>query len=521
MDNEAKQNLMIDLYKSAIDNEDYNAAQTLRLQIDTLQNTILQERTAALNTAQQMAENGYKEVKSFVSDIKSGDAPIMGGVSLNYVNQLYKEVGPGGMQPALEELGRRLGIPTPSYIDIAAYYADQALANMQVAAQNLTGSDAAAVQNDIAAIMNGSKKFDLPGLAGDKGITYDDLQRAREAQINGSSPIIASQNAADGKPGFIRAKLSSWNAVTDAAGNVVIIPNYEQPEYKANQTSNLPSTDSQGRTQVEAIVNGVKQSGKYYRDKQGNVVDEKGKGVKLANATFNDVYMAPNDALQARGFRVNADGTVDFPNGDPSIPADLQGFKTNQYKVDHHGNLQYTYETKDANGQIQRELFTYDVRNNRFASAAQDALTAASDRQIFQQQFKGNGLLQGSGIGDVLQTGDNTRKTLQAAEAEKARVAAAAASQQTLQQSNPGNVLNLGVPQGFQLQVKNPLPTTTRPLSVVNAPAPTQPLTVQNTPSNASVKVYNAPITQGLQVQVQQPKYVPTKSISNYNQLTF
>jgi len=495
MDNYSKQSMMVGLYNSALDNGDYNAAQNLRQQIDSLQQTIMNEKVQAMNTAKQMAEAGYTSVKAFVSDIKSGDANIMGGVSLNYMNDLYRQVGPQGMEPYLAELGRRMGIPTPSFIDIAAYYAEETLRNLDVAAANLPPDEAAKVMNDKAAYLNGSKKFSLPGLSGDQGITYDDLVRAKESQINGSSPIIASMNAADGRPGFTKAPLANWTLVTDANGMPLITANYVQPEAGADVTSALNATNDLGMKQVEAYINGVKQSGKFFMDANGNVKDEKGKGVKLGNAEFKDVLLSPQEALAAKGFRVNANGTVDLPN-DPAVPPELAGQKNVKYNVDGMGNIQFAYETKDAEGKITSSLFTYDVKNNRFASAAEDLATARNDQQIFNQNFGGN-TLQASRVGDVLQTGKTTREALQTASAAK-ELAAFQQSQQTLQQSATQQQLNSLPNKPLSVQ---PLPAQ-KPIQVVNTPPPLQPLQVVNTPSNANVKVYNAPITQGVAPKV-------------------
>lgn len=495
MDNQAKQDLMVGLYKDAVDNGDYNAAQNLRQQIGNLEQTIMNEKVQAMNTAKQMAEAGYTSIKAFVSDIKSGDANIMGGVSLNYLNDLYRQVGPQGIEPALAELGRRMGIPTPSFIDIAYYYAEQTLANLDVAAANLPADEAAKVMNDKAAYLNGSKKFSLPGLSGDQGISYDDLVRARESQINGSSPIIASMNAADGRPGFTKAPLANWTLVTDANGNPLITANYVQPEIGADVTTALNATNNLGMKQVDAYINGVKQTKKYFMDANGNVKDEQGKGVKLGNAEFRDVLLSPQDALAAKGFRVNANGTVDIPN-DPSAPPELAGQKNIKYNVDGMGNIQFAYETKDATGKISSNLFTYDIKNNRFASAAEDLATAKTDQQIFNQNFGGN-TLQASKVGDVLQTGKTTREALQTATAAK-ELASMQAAQQKLQQTATQQQLNTLPNKPLSVQ---PLPVQ-QPLQVVNTPPPLQPLQVVNTPSTANVKVYNAPITQGVAPKV-------------------
>lgn len=504
MDNQTKQDMMVDLYRSAVDNGDLNAAQNLRQQIDSLQNTIMNEKVQSMNTAKQMAEAGYTSVKSFVSDIKSGDAPIMGGVSLNYMNDLYQQVGPQGMGPYLEELGRRMGIPTPSYIDIANYYAEQTLANLDVAAANLPPEDAAKVMNDKAAYLNGSKKFSLPGLNGDMGISYDDLVRAKESQINGSSPIIASMNAADGRPGFTRAPLANWTLVTDANGNPIITANYVQPEANVDVTSALNATDNQGRKVVNQSINGVKDKNtQYFKDANGKIFDKSGKEVKNPNATYEDKMLSPEEALAARGFRVNANGTVDLPN-DASVPPELAGQKNLQYKVDGMGNIQFANETKDAAGKITSNLFTYDIKQGRFASAAEDLATAKNDQKIFNREFTGNGAVQGSGIGNVLQAGAVTRETIQAANNAKL-VAASEKSAQALGQSQI-DINNLR-PQPQPLQVVSSAPASSQPLKVTNQAS--APLQVVNTPAaTAPMKVYNAPITQGLAPKVYQDRLV-------------
>lgn len=510
IDNETKQSLMIDLYNDAIDNEDLNQAQTLRLQIDNLQNTIIAEKAAMLNTAKQMADAGYKQVKAFATDLKNGNAPIMGGVSLNYMNELFRDLGPANLQPALDELGQRIGIPTPSFIDIAHYYAEQTLTNLEVAAQNLQPDEAAVIRNDINAYRNGSKKFDIPGMTGDMGITYDDLVRAKESQINGSSPIIASQNAADGRPGFTRVPLARWEVGKDANGNSIITAVYEQPEAKATITSNLNATDGSDNAQVKAYINGfeVESGRKLFRTPTGDIVDDKGRGVKIGGATFENVNLSPEEALAARGFRVNEGGTVDLPNAE-NVPQELRGMKNVGYQVDDNGNIQFAFDTKDAQGQVSRGLFTFDAKNNRFANAQEDILKAQENKAIFNREFGGS-TMQSARIGDTLQAGKITRDVLQQDKLAQEAIQQSAKMQQNLQQAASAQALNTLPNQ--PLKVMN-LPAVTRPLQVVNTPPPTTPLKVVNTPSNANVKVYKAPITQGTTQKVSVVNTIPSGTL--------
>lgn len=381
MDNESKQQLLINLYHSAVDNGDYDAAQGLNLQIDNLQNTILNERTAALNTAQQMVEAGYTTTKAFVADLKSGDAKIMNGYSMNEINDYYHAVGPSGIAPILDEIAASRGLPSASYMDILKDYADSTMENLQTAANNLTGADKAAVENDIRAYQTGASTFKIPGLTGkDDGISIDDINLAVESQVTGTGPFTASDNAADGRPGFIKNPISRWAITVGDDGTPNINAVYASPTVgQTAQASNLPAKNDSGQNKLDLTdAQGKGIQGNYYSDGAGNIIGDKGQLIYTAKdaakkgISSTPSLMSPTAALQARGFTVYDGNLADLPQT-ANVPDLYKGQKAAKYYVDQNGLFQFEYNTptNDAAKPMQRSLLTYDPKTDLFTSSLQ------------------------------------------------------------------------------------------------------------------------------------------------------
>ena len=318
-------------------------------------------------------------------------------------------------------------------------------------------------------------------------MTYDDLLRAKEAQINGSSPIVATQNGADGRPGFVRAKLANWTAVLDANGELVISPTYVQGG--GSQTSNLSATDTQGRTRVDVLINGVKQNQQYYQDAKGNLFTQDGKKASVPKeATIQKSYLTTEEALTQQGFGIK-DGLVDIPNN-LNVPLELANAKNVKYWTDNNGRVQFAFEQKDAEGNTFRDAYTYDPQTGRYEKASLAAPIAAQDRQMFKENYGGR-TQQSDIVGNSIQAPTMSQQSLQKISQEQIQ----ATQKQQVQQAASAQQLNQLPNQPLQVA---PIPQPAQPLQVVNVPQPTKPLQVVNTPSSANVKVINTPITQGL-----------------------
>jgi len=376
--NESKMNVMIGFYNSAVANDDLNLAQTLNLQIDSLYNTIVADQVKQLNTAQRMVESGYKNTKEYVAGLKSGDAKTIeiGGdyYSLNDMNRQYQQLGPDGLASVLDAAGK-------SYTDLINEYAKSVEQGLSVSAQNLTGADQMSVVNDIYDFQAGTMKFNIPGLKGDMGVTVDEIRRAVESQVNGTSPFTPSQNSANGKPGFSRAKITTWGVTIGDDGRPTVSPIYQQAQVGQDKmTTNLPVTDIKGNTEVKITDSSGRpaSSAKTFRAANGDIVDEKGKVVIKAKqvpileqngAVIKPVNMTPAETLQAKGFTVYDNGTVDFPVD--STYGALSGAKNTAYNVDNNGLLQFTHElpTNNPKQPIQRNSYIYDAKTNLFTNA--------------------------------------------------------------------------------------------------------------------------------------------------------
>jgi hypothetical protein len=415
MDNVSKQNLMIGLYNSSLDNGDYDAAQNLRNQIDTLQNTIIAEQTAALNTAKRMAEAGYSTIKAYVTDLKNGSAKIFdsgdgNAMSLNDINNLYKQYGEAGMAPFFAKFAAANGVPITSYVDIANTYAKTMMTELQTSASNLIGEDRASVMNDIIDYNNGAKKISIPGMVGDdKGITIDDLNRAVESQANGTSPIIASQNSNGGRPGFVPAKVQSWAITTDANGvsKPTVVYRQQQAGEGVGKDAlvNFNVTDAAGNMGVSATTATGQPygGGTLFKAPNGDLIDKTGKVVVKASevpmleakgVTFKTAdKIAAEKALQDRGFTTYADNTVDLPQG-AQIPDIYKGQKAVSYNVDTNGLVQFAFENKtgDPKSPYQRSILVYDPKTNLYTSTLE-----AGNYTIANKTYNKVGELIGSG----------------------------------------------------------------------------------------------------------------------------
>lgn len=416
MDNRSKQNMMVGLYNSALDNGDYNSAQSLRNQIDTLQNTIIAEDTATMNTAQKMADAGYKTIKAYVTDLKNGSAKILDGgpqgpLSMNDINDMYTSKGPAGMKPFLEQFSLAAGIPTASFIDIANYYAQTMMKELETSANNLIGEDRANVVNDIVSYNNGDKKISIPGMSGnDKGITLSDLTRAVESQTNGTSPIIASQNSNNGSPGFVPAKIQSWAITTDANGiskpTVIYRQQLEgETATPSEMLTNFSPTNSSGDIGVKI----TKPDGspytaqKLFKSANGDIVDVNGKVViKLQDVPTLESQgvvisgadkIAAKNALADRGFTVYEGGTVDLPKN-AEVPDMYKNLTASSYNIDTNGLVQFAYEnpTGDPKNPVQRSVLIYDPKTNMYTSNLEKGLYT-----INNQTYNRMGELVGSG----------------------------------------------------------------------------------------------------------------------------
>lgn len=96
--NYSKYDKMVELYYQAIDNGDYDLAQTLNLQLDNLsvkiQNEELAKQEAAQRVAGTMAANGVKSLKQLAKKIQEGDEIVQlgDGTLVKPVNLLNKEL---------------------------------------------------------------------------------------------------------------------------------------------------------------------------------------------------------------------------------------------------------------------------------------------------------------------------------------------------------------------------------------------------------------------------------------------
>lgn len=510
-DNTNKLQTMIGLYKAAVDNDDLNLAQSLNLQIDNLQNTIINEQTKALNTATTMYNAGYDNDKQFVADLKAGDAPIFGGYSLNDLNKIYRDNGPTYMAAYVDAISQHTGKPMYSYVDLVQQYAAETLDSITtLAAQYPEGStEQLKLLSEAYKIQNGDTTFKVPG-KGENGsseisLTYEELNRAKEAQVTGSSPLIASDNVAGGKAGFIKASIQNWQTVINPDGSISVQPVYGQAEAGAKLMSNLPVTDQLGNVQVELTKAGRPISGTYYQTKDGKVIDASGKTIDTNGVDVKDLNLSVQEALKAQNFRINEGGTVDLPT---TAPGALAGKKAVGYNVDKNGNVQFAFETVGENGQPSRQLITYDPRTNQYHDASADYALYQQEQQRIKSVAEGN-----SPVSDVLASSMGSSTVLEQAQTKSAQLEAKLALQQaaTPQQTITAQQLNTIKPTQ-PLSVAQPV---AQPKLTVTQ-APQQKISIAQPIAQPTLQVATTPITQGLvapKVSVAAPTSQPTLTV--------
>lgn len=290
--NTDKYNAMYGLFQTAMANGMYDQAQTLRLQLDSLDKTIQNEAIAAANGAKAAANAQLTAVKDEVSAHEQ---------ALKGLGQILEKSGPDGFTKVLEDKSFQSEL-TSIYPDLAPVFQaggqigffDIANGIMESikdtytqAVSQLPPEQAAKAQEALDKINNGETSFKIPGVA--ENVTLKDIQTQISAARAGGSYFFRGENGQ-----YEKGKLTDYT--WDNQGNIA--PVFANP-YSEGTKDNpyLQNVDNFDQSQV------------YRRDSNGNYVDDKGKIV----ATFKDgQILAPgggewqneaqkNDALQKAG----------------------------------------------------------------------------------------------------------------------------------------------------------------------------------------------------------------------------
>ena len=515
--NQSKQDLLVGFYKDAISNGDMNQAQSLRLQIDNLQNTIINEQKSQMNLATQAFNNGYTDAKAYVSDLLNGSASPFSDPKIT-IDNLNNDFRTSGIQldKKIKEVSTKYGLKNvASYDDMMLSIATNTINSIKTLRDSYPAGTSQYNELDNKYITASTQPvFSYPGKGGkDLKVSFSDISDSVKSAQTGNTGRFGIAFDESGKPYMAENSISQWETSVDASGNTQILPKWVNENVQKRQDativnkygvvnatglSNLPKGGADFTMVTADIGQGSKSIGqgpKSYALKNGELFDINSQGViqGKAVAKMNDPnvlnleqqYLSPVEALRQlsaqgdTGYSVNDNGQLLVDTQAGKIPFDWQ--------VDERGNVSFVDSTV---GQV----YTIDTATGAFHTASGDAKLTA---------------LENNRIQSLAQTGQDS-------------TGAFAKSQQLIQPSDGGSSMLMGADQlrnqlanqrtvslaqqaGTQSQLNTlpttplrvaPIPQPTTPLAVQQVPQPTTPLKVTTTAqSNAPLSVYQAPIT--------------------------
>lgn len=509
--NYSKQDLLIGFYKEAVANGDMNQAQSLRLQIDNLQNTIISEQKAQMNLATQAFNNGYTDAKAYVSDLLNGSASPFSDPRIT-INNLNNDFRTGGTQLAktIKDVSDKYGIKNiASYDDLMLNIATNTISSIKTLRDSYpAGTNEYAELDNKYITASTQPVFAYPGKDGqDLKMSFSDIKDTVDSAQTGHTGRFSIAFDKMGKPYMLENQISQWETSIDANGNPQILPKWvnenvqnRQDAIMANRYGMINMTGlsnlAKGGADYTMVSADIGQGTKSYALKNGELFEVNPQGV-IANKSVSKMtdpnvknleqqYLSPVEALRQlsaqgnTGYRVNDAGQllVDTEAGTITIPS---------WQVDERGNVSFVDSTV---GQV----YTIDTSNGAMHTASGDAKLTALENNRIQA---------------LAQTGQDS-------------TGAFAKSQQLIQPSDGGSSMLMGADQlrnqlanqrttslaqqaSTQSQL-NTLPST--PLRVAPIPQPTTPLAVQQVPQPTSplkvapisqpskpLSVYQAPIT--------------------------
>lgn len=512
--NQDKLNKMVNFYNEAVANGDLDFAQSLRLQIGNLYQTVAKEQTDAINVATAAYKQNYTDVKTYISDLLKGDAaPVGSQYSLNTLNNFYKQTTPDQFNATIAEIFAKEGKPIASYEQMALSYAEETIKSIetQMAQYPTNSAEYLTLSNELYKARN-DEVFAVPGVKGDVKLSINDLREAALAQqVNGTGPLTPAISADGRSSGFVKNDIGQYElGINPATGEYELVPRYVSASVSdmLTKTNAIPylSTQPTGFSNVQATIGdyslmsadiGKGQGVKTYAVKNGEVFEVSGnnigkkvttlaklqenyaKALEAYNAGQTAIapvrpeqqYLSPEEALKTRG--IEADKGFVTING-VKYP----------YRVDMNGNIQYTVQRPDETGKMTAETVTIDLRTGQQATASEDIPKIIAEKQRIAQAVRPSGI-QGQGGGTEILQGAGTTEVLQQAQAtQRAMGTQQAAGLQALQ-AMPNQPLSV-TPLAQQVSPLKVMPTPAAPeLKVAPAPAPT-PLSMYVAPLTAT-----------------------------------
>lgn len=499
--NEDKLVTIENLYNQAVDNGDYDSAQNLRQQFDSLYKTVQSERQQAVNLATSAYNSGYTNVEKYVKDLVNGDASPFGegGLTMKELGVRIRQVGPEGMGAEIDAMASELGIEGAPLEQVLLAFSENAtaaaIANRD---QYQPGTDEYMKLSNLVEQSKNETALKIPGPDGKMvSVSPEELRMGAMArQTNGTSMFRPTDN------GFALNKVQRYEyGVDPATGEATMVPRYTTGNPNLYKTdTNLDrygSTYGTGQSNVAAGMNGynfvqvdlgdgrgvqslaMKDGQLYELDMNGDQpkIGQKPvmsvEDVKKQNAQLEQQYLAPKKALEQYGYEFDDTGRI------------LDEGAYREWQVDPEtGRIQYKIErydptNPDASQQYSYDLKTIDLSTGRQALLSQETQKIALENKRLAGATNAQDLLMPAGASSMLQKAEGIQKLQKTAQVQQT----ASAQQISQMAAQPIKVM--------------PLPAPTQPLKVTAAPKPASKVAVTPSAPKPALSVYEAPISAG------------------------
>jgi hypothetical protein len=289
-----KYNRVVDFYVFAVNNDDFDLAQSLRLQADNIDRSIQAQQERAQVLAEKMASEQVQTVGDYVDMVINGRDLPSGALSLRELNEGFKLGGDEYLNELGKSAAEALGVGTASYWDVYKGIVDDVLNTYLTASESLDPVNAAKLKKEYNDIINGDTTFQVPGLG---RLNYQDINDAVDAQRAGQNLFVSVQR--DGKNVFKKTNVTDYVWARDANGQFSLV-----------------------RVRDEVADNFNAKSRVLKRDDKGNVVYKDGK----------PQYYSYKEALTRAGFDVigSADGKLVIRATTASTALNIPGISGNQ-----------------------------------------------------------------------------------------------------------------------------------------------------------------------------------------------
>lgn len=356
---ETKQQKLVDLYYQAADSGNYDLAQSLRSQIDSLsiqiQNEAMARASAGQALAGQLAKMSANSVQDAIKTIKDDVASLNEEFRTSGGTDAFKAT----LKRTIDEL-RAAGAPIAEnggYFDVLATMADYGTMVYDNALAQETDPDNIKKFTEDRNTFTQTEAFKIPGVGKDISVSIQDMKDQADAARVGEALFIP-YNSGDGisfkkndKTGFVFGR--------DADGTFRQIPLYGNAE-EANYMSNVVDPDSKSGDKKLNYKDVLAKNGIKVTSNEGYLVIDNSDG-KLKGLPMEQIqaYVGTDGRLQIKAnnelYNFNFDSTGTFKDLERYQPSSIIQFNggamdaRGYLKGDARFNTPY-YAGKDLSG---------------------------------------------------------------------------------------------------------------------------------------------------------------------------